>query len=256
MTREPRASGALSFGSAGLRPCAQRPASGSSSKEVDAASPQHLAFAGVAGVFTIGSASRLLRVPVATIRTWERRYNLIVPARSAGGQRLYTRGQLEQLRFIAERVAGGMRPGEAHRLLRTDDDDVRTLRLELTAAAPAAGEARHAVDRLAAGLPDDLRFRLRLLVSELVANSVRHGRTETVRIAARLAGDLVHVDVSDNGSGFDWEKPRSRDGDGGRGLPLVAALADRWGLTFEGGTTAWFELRRAGTPAAVRPPEG
>jgi hypothetical protein len=55
--------------------------------------------------------------------------------------------------------------------------------------------------------------------------------------------------------GFDWEKPRSRGGDSGRGLPLVAALADRWGLTFEEGTTAWLELRRWGAAAAARAPE-
>jgi DNA-binding transcriptional MerR regulator len=53
----------------------------------------------------------------ATIRTWESRYSLVVPTRSHGGQRLYSRDQVDQLRFVKDEVARGRRPGEAHRLL-------------------------------------------------------------------------------------------------------------------------------------------
>lgn len=68
-------------------------------------------------LFTIGAVARLLDLSPATIRTWEARYDLIVPERSEGGQRLYTRGQVEQLRFIRDCVHEGRRPAEAHRLL-------------------------------------------------------------------------------------------------------------------------------------------
>lgn len=68
-------------------------------------------------LFTIGSVARLLDVPPATIRTWEARYGLIVPARSPGGQRLYSRDQVEQLRLVRDTIAAGRRPAEAHRLL-------------------------------------------------------------------------------------------------------------------------------------------
>jgi DNA-binding transcriptional MerR regulator len=68
-------------------------------------------------LFTIGSVARLLDVPPATIRTWEARYGLIVPARSPGGQRLYTREQIDQLRLVRDSIAAGRRPAEAHRLL-------------------------------------------------------------------------------------------------------------------------------------------
>ena len=45
----------------------------------------------------------MLEIPVATIRNWEERYATIVPERSPGGHRLYSRDQVEQLRFVAAR---------------------------------------------------------------------------------------------------------------------------------------------------------
>jgi DNA-binding transcriptional MerR regulator len=68
-------------------------------------------------LYSIGAVSRMLELRAGTIRTWETRYGLVVPARSGGGQRLYSRDQIEQLRFVQGRVRSGRRPGEAHRLL-------------------------------------------------------------------------------------------------------------------------------------------
>ena len=59
----------------------------------------------------------MLRIPAATIRNWEERYGTIVPERSPGGHRLYSRDQMEQLRFIAEEVSRGLSAADAHRLL-------------------------------------------------------------------------------------------------------------------------------------------
>ena len=59
----------------------------------------------------------MLDVPAATIRNWEERYATIVPERSPGGHRLYSRDQVEQLRFVAAEVAGGLSAADAHRLL-------------------------------------------------------------------------------------------------------------------------------------------
>ena len=69
------------------------------------------------GLYSIGAIARMTDVPVATLRTWEDRYGLVIAARSAGGQRRYSRGQLEQLMFVAEQVRDGLSPGDAHRLL-------------------------------------------------------------------------------------------------------------------------------------------
>jgi CheY-like chemotaxis protein len=59
----------------------------------------------------------MLGIAVATIRNWEERYGSIVPERSAGGHRLYSRDQMEQLRFVAAEVSRGLSAADAHRLL-------------------------------------------------------------------------------------------------------------------------------------------
>ena len=59
----------------------------------------------------------MLGIPAATIRNWEERYATIVPERSPGGHRLYSRDQVEQLRFIATEVERGLSAADAHRLL-------------------------------------------------------------------------------------------------------------------------------------------
>ena len=59
----------------------------------------------------------MLGIPAATIRNWEERYETIVPERSPGGQRLYSRDQMERLRFIAAEVSRGLSAADAHRLL-------------------------------------------------------------------------------------------------------------------------------------------
>jgi DNA-binding transcriptional MerR regulator len=68
-------------------------------------------------LFSIGAVARMLDLSAATMRTWETRYGFIVPQRSQGGQRLYSRDQVDQLRFVKDEVDAGRRPGEAHRLL-------------------------------------------------------------------------------------------------------------------------------------------
>jgi CheY-like chemotaxis protein len=59
----------------------------------------------------------LVDVPSATLRTWQERYSVVVPERTSGGHRLYSRDQVEQLRFVADQVADGLSPADAHRLL-------------------------------------------------------------------------------------------------------------------------------------------
>ena len=59
----------------------------------------------------------MLDIPVATIRNWEERYASIVPERSPGGHRVYSRDHVQQLRFIAAEVSRGLSAADAHRLL-------------------------------------------------------------------------------------------------------------------------------------------
>jgi CheY-like chemotaxis protein len=68
-------------------------------------------------IFSIGAVSRMLDIAPATLRTWEDRYDVVTPGRTPSGRRLYSRDQVEQLRFVKARVAEGMQAAEAHRLL-------------------------------------------------------------------------------------------------------------------------------------------
>src|SRR5690242_8585176 len=82
-----------------------------------ASTPVTDASGGNRGVYSIGAVARMLDIPVATIRNWEERYASIVPERSPGGHRLYSRDHVEQLRFVAAEVSHGLSAADAHRLL-------------------------------------------------------------------------------------------------------------------------------------------
>jgi anti-sigma regulatory factor (Ser/Thr protein kinase) len=112
-------------------------------------------------------------------------------------------------------------------------------------AVPDARKALDALDELvSAQTLDDLR----LLVSELVTNSVRHAglaQSQSIELRVKLLPDAVRVEVNDEGSGFQ-PTPRTAQSDeqSGWGLYLVSRLADRWGVTSDGVTRVWFELER------------
>ena len=72
----------------------------------------------------------MLGVPAQTLRSWEERYHQIVLARSAGGHRLYSRDQVDQLHFILEALDRGLQPADAHRLL--ENETALPLSLERT----------------------------------------------------------------------------------------------------------------------------
>jgi anti-sigma regulatory factor (Ser/Thr protein kinase) len=97
--------------------------------------------------------------------------------------------------------------------------------------------------------------RAKLLVSELVNNAVLHG-AGSITFKADLDEDRLHVEVIDEGSGFEREV-REQDSEnlGGRGLRLVEAESSRWGL-HEGTTHVWFEIERPGPRLGVenKPP--
>jgi anti-sigma regulatory factor (Ser/Thr protein kinase) len=106
-----------------------------------------------------------------------------------------------------------------------------------------------------------------LLTSELVTNAYLHG-DGTIMVAITACADRVHVSVLDDGTdGVPyWQPPGAAEN--GRGLPIVDALAWRWGFLREPeGTSAWFELpggeqagadsaRHAARDATARPRAG
>jgi anti-sigma regulatory factor (Ser/Thr protein kinase) len=120
--------------------------------------------------------------------------------------------------------------------------------LRLPVGPQAPGEARHALDELDDVLDDGKLDEIRLLVSELVTNSVRHagmGPNEWIGLRVALGADSVRVEVADRGPGFEDTTPiPSMFQDSGWGLYLVEQIADRWGVTTDKGTCVWFELDR------------
>jgi anti-sigma regulatory factor (Ser/Thr protein kinase) len=104
--------------------------------------------------------------------------------------------------------------------------------------------ARRRLVALEQWLGPETMAKMRLLVTELVANSVRHARGTPIDVAVTLGDDVVRTDVTDGGAGFDPADPDpSPMKTSGWGLFLVGKMAERWGADQETGTV-WFELER------------
>jgi anti-sigma regulatory factor (Ser/Thr protein kinase) len=83
-----------------------------------------------------------------------------------------------------------------------------------------------------------------LLTSELVTNAVLHGRSE-VCVEVRARDGALRVAVLDENSRRPAPVAEDPDALDGRGLALVDALADRWGVEERPiGKAVWFEVGR------------
>jgi anti-sigma regulatory factor (Ser/Thr protein kinase) len=118
--------------------------------------------------------------------------------------------------------------------------------LRLRGGPEAAARARQALSKLRADIDPPLMETLRLLVTELVSNSVRHAGADTVILKVLVGRTLVLTEVTDEGPGFDpTDAGDPGTDDSGWGLFLVERLAHRLGVTQQADATkVWFELRR------------
>ena len=117
------------------------------------------------------------------------------------------------------------------------------VKLRLESGPAAVSEARRVLDPLETELGSERVHEMRLLVSELVTNSVRHAAGDEVELTVRVNGSAVHVCVTDDGPGFEVaERAPDDDPASGWGLFLVDQLSDRWGVELNGATRVWFEL--------------
>ncbi|MDT0268711.1 ATP-binding protein [Streptomyces sp. DSM 44915] len=133
----------------------------------------------------------------------------------------------------------------------------------LPAELRAAGQARRRVRvALAAwGVPTPAAEAAELVVSELVANAVRHTASGTVHCRLWDTGSRLGVEVTDEHAGP--HRPRQRaaqaQDEGGRGLALVDAVSLRWGVTAAAagpGQRVWAELPRPTARIAGAAPAG
>jgi CheY-like chemotaxis protein len=160
-------------------------------------------------VYSIGAVSRMLGVPAATLRTWQERYAVVVPERSDGGHRLYTRDQVEQLRFLVDQVAAGLTPADGHRLLRERLGAGRPL---FTQDGPGGGTL---LILLAERDPFAGQFAEYFLRTEGFEVALALGVEEAVARMAEAKPDLAVIDTLISG---------------GRGLELCRQLREQDGI--------------------------
>lgn len=122
--------------------------------------------------------------------------------------------------------------------------------LTLVPGPSAASTARNALTRrfsnslTVRGLED-----VRLLVTELISNSLRHAGLRSgdrVSLRAGVRDGHVRVEVRDPGRNGHVRKRDPQGRGGGYGLYLVERLSRRWGVERNGGTVVWFELPAGG----------
>jgi anti-sigma regulatory factor (Ser/Thr protein kinase) len=143
------------------------------------------------------------------------------------------------------------RPHRGNLLFDEPEDTTMPVQVELSLPprAEAAALARRSLEDLESDLPPEALDSLRLLVSELVTNSVRHGdlsASDRIRLRLTDRGDRIRVEVTDPGDGFGPRPSLGTEPDSpsGWGLFLVSQIADRWGTEENSVTTVWFELPR------------
>lgn len=126
-------------------------------------------------------------------------------------------------------------------VMRAEPDSV-SLRVPFT--APSAARVRSELRdwMVAQGLPREVVEDARVVVSELVGNSVRHAHplpTNEIVVRWWLEGDALALTVSDGGGGRSTPHAvaASMSAVSGRGLSIVDALADRWWVEDRDGST-------------------
>jgi len=119
----------------------------------------------------------------------------------------------------------------------------------------SVAEARQFVAQTLDHISSDLRSVVTLLVSELATNALLYGPNGfEVSVAYGPNSHVVRVGVSDPGDGTPTVEHPEVTAEHGRGLQLVGALSDRWGVESIPGTpgkTVWFELTEAAIPLAA-----
>jgi anti-sigma regulatory factor (Ser/Thr protein kinase) len=96
-----------------------------------------------------------------------------------------------------------------------------------------------------------------LLTSELVTNAVQHAAGLVVTLVIACSGSQVRVDVHDTSRSLPEVTEVPADAESGRGLQLVATLADEWGFyRTPAGKAVYFTLAFGPDPGRVPPGVG
>jgi len=115
-----------------------------------------------------GAVARMLRMPVATLRIWERRYAVSQPALTPSGQRLYSADQVRRLALIKQLVDLGHAIGSLAALDMAQLQQVAATHAQTLAEAQRGG-------RLAPAAPAPMPWRLAVVGRTLAARLMRPG---------------------------------------------------------------------------------
>src|SRR3954464_2781308 len=120
------------------------------------------------------------------------------------------------------------------------------IEMTLRAVPAAAATARREITRrLSAWVAVNALEDVRLLLSELVTNALRHGKVtpeDEIGVRAEVADGSEPIEVHDPGRNGEVERRRPGARGGGYGLLLVDRLCNRWGVDRQDGSTLWAEL--------------
>jgi anti-sigma regulatory factor (Ser/Thr protein kinase) len=133
-----------------------------------------------------------------------------------------------------------LNPGRGHHASRSI--------FHIRGGARAPAEARAHVAHAARDCGTQLVKTLQLLVSEIVTNSVLHGKAQAedvIEVVFVRQEDRVRVEVLDAGPGFEPHPVDDPERPGGFGLGLVESFSERWGILRDEATCVWFELASA-----------
>ena len=132
--------------------------------------------AGAEGL-NIAAVAHRTGIGADTLRKWERRYGVLRPNRTAGGQRRYDGRDVARVEWLRDRLADGFRIGEAAALL-TDD------------AATTTSSATGLRDAIVAAVSDSDPRQLNALVEQaFTLHDVETAVEEIVAPALRTVGD-------------------------------------------------------------------
>ncbi|TFG70149.1 MAG: MerR family transcriptional regulator, partial [Anaerolineales bacterium] len=156
-------------------------------------------------IYNIGVVARMTGIPAATLRIWERRYAFPVCARTEGGHRIYTRTEIDRLRWVKVKTDSGMQIRQAIRALETLD-----MQSELGATDFSTLNTLQELDM---GLTPASESYLQILQKRLQANLLRHKLdvADTIfdEVMALYTPDdiIVHlIGPTLSGIGMGWEK--------------------------------------------------
>ncbi|MFF7139107.1 MULTISPECIES: ATP-binding protein [unclassified Streptomyces] len=115
------------------------------------------------------------------------------------------------------------------------------------AARSARQQLANGIRRWDASLDQDLLNTAELVAAELLTNAVRHAGHGPISAGARLDGERLLIEVTDASHTVPRAGLPDMEAEGGRGLFLVAALADRHGVDpLPSGKRCWAEFKVGG----------